>query len=57
MTTPRDPAAETANMIANLEKSTGKTMPQWVEIAKGSGLQKHGELVKYLQTEHGLGYG
>jgi len=57
MTTPRDPIAETANRVANLEKSTGKTMQQWVEIAKGSGLQKHGEMLKYLQTEHALSYG
>ncbi len=57
MTTPRDPGTETANMIANLEKSTGKTMQQWIEIAKGSGLQKHGEMVKHLQNEHGLTYG
>lgn len=57
MTTPHDPATETANMIANLEKSTGKTMQQWIEIAKGSGLQKHGEMVKHLQNEHGLTYG
>lgn len=57
MTTPHDPATETANMIANLEKATGKTMQQWIEIAKGSGLQKHGEMVKHLQNEHGLTYG
>ncbi|MBN8637633.1 MAG: DUF4287 domain-containing protein [Anaerolineae bacterium] len=57
MPAPRDPAAETANMIANLEKSTGKTIDQWVAIAKGSGLQKHGEMLKFLQTEHGLSYG
>lgn len=57
MTTPRDSAAETASMIAKLEQSTGKTIAQWVEIAKGSGRQKHGEIVKYLQTEHGLTYG
>lgn len=57
MTTPRDPGTESANMIANLEKSTGKTMQQWIEIAKGSGLQKHGEMVKHLQNEHGLTYG
>jgi predicted transport protein len=52
-----NPAAETANMIANLEKSTGKTMPEWVEIAKSSGLEKHGEILKFLQTQHGLSYG
>ncbi|MBL8130398.1 MAG: DUF4287 domain-containing protein [Anaerolineae bacterium] len=52
-----DSAAQTANMIVNLEKATGRSMPQWVQIAKGSGLSKHGEMVKYLQNEHGLTYG
>jgi hypothetical protein len=46
-----------ASMIANLEEKTGKTLPQWVEIARASGLAKHGELVKHLKTEHGLGHG
>ncbi len=57
MTTPRDPIAETAAMVANLEKSTGKTIQQWVEITKSSGLQKHGEMVKYLQNDHALSFG
>lgn len=48
---------EVANMIANLEKSTGKTLAQWVEIAKNSGKEKHGEMVTYLKEQHKIGHG
>lgn len=57
MTQPRDPAAETASMVANMKKNTGKTLEEWVEIAKGSGKQKHGEIVKFLKENHGIGHG
>lgn len=57
MTQPRDPAAETANMIANLEKSSGKKMAEWVEIARNSGKEKHGEIISFLKEQHGLTYG
>ncbi len=49
-----DDAVET--MIRNLEKNTGKSMEQWVRVAKKSGSAKHGEIVKHLKTE-GLTYG
>ncbi|MBK8024211.1 MAG: DUF4287 domain-containing protein [Chloroflexi bacterium] len=52
-----NPSAETANMVANLEKSTGKSMAEWTAIVKASGLAKHGEMVKFLQNEHSLTYG
>lgn len=44
-------------MIQNLEEKTGKSMADWVKIAKGSKLAKHGEIVKFLKSEHGLGHG
>ena len=47
----------TKNMIANLESKTGKTFSEWLLIAKGSGAAKHGELVKYLKSDHGLTHG
>jgi predicted transport protein len=31
--------------------------PQWVSLAKKSGAGKHGEIVKHLKAEHGLGHG
>ena len=49
---------EMANaMIANMKEKTGKTLEQWVALAKKSGEEKHGGLVKHLKTEHGLGHG
>lgn len=44
-------------MIQNLKEKTGKSLEDWVKIAKASKLEKHGEVVKFLKTEHGLGHG
>jgi hypothetical protein len=45
------------SMLRSLEEKTGKNIDQWVTIGKRSGATKHGEIVKYLKTEHGLGHG
>lgn len=57
MPQPRDPAAETANMIINLENSTGKKLPEWVEIARASGKEKHGEIISFLKEHYKIGHG
>lgn len=44
-------------MIQNLKEKTGKSLEEWVKIAKVSKLEKHGEIVKFLKTEHELGHG
>lgn len=44
-------------MVANLKKSTGKTMAQWLKITKASKLEKHGQIVKLLKAEHGMTHG
>ena len=44
-------------MIQNLEEKTGKSLAEWIKIAKGSKLAKHGELVKFLKSDHGLTHG
>ncbi len=46
-----------ANMIANLQKNTGKTLEEWILILKAHGDGKHGELVKYLKETFGIGHG
>lgn len=49
---------EMANtMIANMKEKTGKTLAQWISVAKKSGEEKHGGLVKHLKTEHGMTHG
>jgi predicted transport protein len=50
-----DAAART--MIDNLEKNTGKSLAQWAALVRETTLTKHGEMVKYLKSEHGLTHG
>ncbi len=45
------------SMIANLKDKTGKSLEQWVAIAKACGEEKHGGVVKFLKSEHALGHG
>ncbi|SIQ95984.1 DUF4287 domain-containing protein [Pontibacter lucknowensis] len=50
-----DKAAQT--MIDNLEKNTGKSLEEWIQIVQSTGLQKHGEIVKFLKNDHGFTHG
>jgi len=54
---PKTPEEMALSMIANLKEKTGKTLPQWLKIAKTSKASKHGELVKLLKSEHGVTHG
>lgn len=45
------------SMVKNLEGKTGKSIDQWVRIARDTGASKHGELVKSLKSKHGLTHG
>lgn len=44
-------------MIANMPEKTGKSLDEWVAILQASGLEKHGEMIKLLKTEHGMTHG
>ena len=46
-----------SKMIENLEAKTGQTLADWVALSKRSGADKHGALVKWLKSEHGLTHG
>ena len=46
-----------ATQIANIEKSTGKKLDEWIAIVNKSGLEKHGELVSFLKDKHGFTHG
>ena len=50
-----DPAVQT--MIDNLEKKYGKPLSAWVEIAQAVQPLKHGEIIKRLKADHGMGHG
>ena len=51
------PDEMTQTMIDNLKEKTGKTLPQWLKVVAASKLSKHGEIVKMLKTDHGMGHG
>ena len=44
-------------MTDNLQEKTGKSMSEWLKITVGSDLEKHGQILKYLKTEHGVSHG
>lgn len=44
-------------MIENLQKNTGKTLEQWIEIVKKQNFAKHGEIVKFLKEQHEFTHG
>ena len=53
----KSPEEMAAAMIRNLQENTGKSLSQWIKIAKASKLAKHGELVKHLKSKHGMTHG
>jgi len=54
---PQNPDEMAAAMIANMKDKTGKTLPQWLKLARGAKLEKHGQIVKFLKGEHGMTHG
>lgn len=49
--------AALAKQLANIEKRTGKSLAELVNIAKNCGFSKHGEIRDHLKTTLGLGFG
>jgi len=43
--------------LDNIRAKTGKSPEDYRKMAKEKGLVKHGELLKWLKTECGLGHG
>lgn len=54
MATPEELAQK---MIANLEEKTGKPLATWKKLLARKNFEKHGEMVKFLKTEHGVTHG
>lgn len=50
-------AAAEESQWRNLETQTGKNKAQWIKLAADKGFAKHGELVAWLKSEHGMGHG
>ena len=51
------PEEQAASMIRNLPEKTGKDLEAWRRVVADSGLEKHGQIVKMLKTEHGVSHG
>ena len=51
------PEEQTASMAAKLEETTGKSLNQWTSLVKRSGKRKHGEVLSWLKSDHGLTHG
>jgi hypothetical protein len=53
----KSPEEMTESMIRNYKESTGKTLEEWLTIIADSKLAKHGEIVKFLKADYGIGHG
>ncbi|NNU17266.1 DUF4287 domain-containing protein [Parvularcula sp. ZS-1/3] len=51
------PEEQLATMLANLPEKTGKPLGDWQKLIASEGLEKHGQIVKFLKTEHGVTHG
>jgi Domain of unknown function (DUF5655)/Domain of unknown function (DUF4287) len=51
------PEESTAKMVLALRETTGRSIEEWLTITRGSGKEKHGELVAFLKREHGVTHG
>lgn len=47
----------TRTQIANIERSTGKTIAQWTAIVRESGLERHGAITEMLKRDHAFTHG
>jgi hypothetical protein len=54
---PQTPQQMEDTMIQNLEAKTGKSLGEWLRLAKAAKHERHGELVKFLKSEHGMTHG
>lgn len=44
-------------MLVNLPEKTGKTLSAWHTLLGRQKLEKHGEMVKFLKSDHGVTHG
>jgi len=53
----KSPEEMAASMIQNLKENTGKTLQEWLNIVISANLEKHGQIVKFLKSGHGVTHG
>ena len=47
----------TKKLIDSLPEKTGRSLEQWSSILDQTGLEKHGQLLAFLKSEHGVTHG
>ncbi len=51
------PKEQLATMLANLPSKTGRPLEEWLALVAGEELEKHGQIVTFLKSEHGVTHG
>ena len=51
------PEDQLKTMLNNIPQKTGKTLDAWKKLIEKSGHEKHGQIVKWLKTEHSVTHG
>lgn len=47
----------TATQIRNIESATGRSLDEWIATVVATGLDKHGQIVTHLKSEHAFTHG
>jgi Domain of unknown function (DUF5655)/Domain of unknown function (DUF4287) len=45
------------SQLRNIEATYGRSIDDWIELIRASGLHRHGEIVGMLKTDYGLSHG
>lgn len=45
------------NQMRNIESKSGRSMDEWAALVRSSGRVRHGEILAWLKSEHGLTHG
>ena len=51
------PEEQLATMLANIPEKTGKSLETWKSLITQSSHEKHGAIVKFLKSDHGVTHG
>lgn len=54
---PKSPEEMAAAMVANMQEKTGRTLDEWLPIARATGITKHRALLTHIKDEYGITYG
>jgi Domain of unknown function (DUF4287)/Domain of unknown function (DUF5655) len=45
------------SQIRNIEKTYGRSIDEWIALIGATGLERHGQIVAWLKSEHGMAHG